>query len=83
MLTFTEHTMRGVCPDLNAELVEFNGEADHVHLLVAYPPTVAISVLAQCLKGPHRLHRPARIHRCMSSRPHAWAPLVAVLLRRL
>jgi putative transposase len=51
MLTFTETTMRGVCADLNAELVEFNGEPDHVHLLVAYPPTLAISVLVQRLKG--------------------------------
>ena len=51
MLTFTENTMRGVCADLDAELVEFNGEADHVHLLVAYPPTLAISVLVQRLKG--------------------------------
>lgn len=51
MLTFTENTMRGVCADLDAELVEFNGEADHVHLLVAYPPTLAISALVQRLKG--------------------------------
>jgi putative transposase len=51
MPTFTEHTMRSVCVELDAELVEFNGEADHVHLLVAYPPTLAISVLAQRLKG--------------------------------
>ena len=50
MLTFTEHAMRSVCADLKAELAEFNGEADHVHLLVAYPPTPAISVLAQRLK---------------------------------
>ena len=50
MLTFTEHT-RGVCADLDAELVEFNGETDDVHLLVAYPPTVAISVLVHRLKG--------------------------------
>lgn len=47
MLTFIEHTLRQVCVDLDVELVEFNGEADHVHLLVAYPPTLAISVLAQ------------------------------------
>lgn len=33
MLTFCEHTMAEVCADLDAELVEFNGEADHVHLL--------------------------------------------------
>jgi putative transposase len=32
------------------ELVEFNGEEDHVHLLVAYPPTLAISTLVQRLK---------------------------------
>ena len=43
MLTFTEHTMRAVCAELDAELVEFNGETDHVHLLIASPPTPAIS----------------------------------------
>ncbi|WP_143098623.1 IS200/IS605 family transposase, partial [Succinivibrio dextrinosolvens] len=29
----------------------FDGEADHVHLLVGYPPKVAISKLVQALKG--------------------------------
>lgn len=51
MLTFTEHTMRGACDELGADLVEFNGEADHAHLLVSYPPTLAISTLVQRLKG--------------------------------
>ncbi len=51
MLTFAEHTIRNVCADLGVELVEFNGEADHVHLLVAYPPTLAVSGLVQRLKG--------------------------------
>ncbi|WP_425461722.1 IS200/IS605 family transposase [Mycobacterium helveticum] len=32
-------------------LLEFNGETDHVHLLIAYPPTLVISTLAQRLKG--------------------------------
>jgi putative transposase len=32
-------------------LVEFNGEADHVHLLVAYPPTLPTSALVPRLKG--------------------------------
>ena len=31
--------------------MEFNGEADHLHLRVAYPPTLAISTLVQPLKG--------------------------------
>ena len=51
MLTYCENTLRAVCTDLGAELVEFNGEADPVHLLVSYPPTLAISVFAQRLKG--------------------------------
>jgi REP element-mobilizing transposase RayT len=32
-LTFCEHTMRTVYDELDVELVEFNGETDHVHLL--------------------------------------------------
>jgi len=51
MLTFTETTMRCVCAEPAVELIEFNGESDHVHLLVAYPPSLAISVLAHRLKG--------------------------------
>lgn len=51
MLTYCQTTMREVCAKLDAELVEFNGEADHVHLLVAYPPTLAISQLVQRLKS--------------------------------
>ena len=40
-----------VCRDFEAELVEFDGEHDHVHLLVNYPPKVAISNLVNSLKG--------------------------------
>jgi putative transposase len=40
-----------VCADLNAELREFNGETDHVHLLAHYPPGLALSVLVNQLKG--------------------------------
>ena len=40
-----------VCKDFEAELVEFDGEADHVHLLVNYPPKVSVSSLVNSLKG--------------------------------
>ena len=39
------------CIDFEAELVEFDGEDDHVHLLVNYPPKVAVSNLVNSLKG--------------------------------
>lgn len=41
----------GVCADFEAVLVEFDGEDDHVHLLVNYPPKVAVSALVNSLKG--------------------------------
>ena len=40
-----------VCRDFEAELVECSGEDDHVHLLVRYPPKVALSRLVNSLKG--------------------------------
>ena len=40
-----------VCRDFESQLIEFNGEDDHVHLLVSYPPKVAVSSLVNSLKG--------------------------------
>lgn len=42
---------QSVCKDFEAELIEFEGEKDHVHLLIHYPPKVAISTLVNSLKG--------------------------------
>ncbi|MDP2975744.1 MAG: IS200/IS605 family transposase [Anaerolineales bacterium] len=39
------------CADFEAELVEFDGENDHVHLLVNYPPKIAGTALVNSLKG--------------------------------
>ena len=51
MLTRCEEIMRDVCQSFEAELREFNGEGDHVHLLVHYPPKIALSKLVNSLKG--------------------------------
>jgi putative transposase len=40
-----------VYADFESELVEFDGEHDHVHLLVNYPPKVTVSHLVNSLKG--------------------------------
>ncbi|MDO4699365.1 MAG: IS200/IS605 family transposase [Moraxella sp.] len=40
-----------VCFEFESTLVEFDGEDDHVHLLVHYPPKVSISRLVNSLKG--------------------------------
>lgn len=40
-----------VCADFDVELVEMDGEGDHVHLLINYPPKLARSNLVNSLKG--------------------------------
>ena len=46
-----EEIMRAVAEDFEVEIVEFNGENNHVHLLVNFPPKVALSKLVNSLKG--------------------------------
>jgi putative transposase len=49
------HLLRGifadVCSDAHATLEQMDGEDDPVHLLVQYPPKVAVSSLVNSLKG--------------------------------
>ena len=40
-----------ICSDFEAELIEFDGEKDHVHLLVNYPPKHSVSKIVNSLKG--------------------------------
>lgn len=40
-----------VCNKQKSELVEFNGEPDHVHLLISYSPDTLISQLVASLKS--------------------------------
>jgi putative transposase len=46
------------CSDFGATLVESNGQDDHVHLLVEYPPTVAISTLVNSPKDVSSRRQP-------------------------
>jgi len=50
-LDAVEKIFSEVCKDFEAELVEFEGEEDHIHLLVDYPPKVSVSKLVNSLKG--------------------------------
>ncbi len=46
-----QDVFQNICDSFDAELIEFDGEGDHVHLLINYPPKVAISKLVNALKG--------------------------------
>ena len=51
LLAFLKPIFESVCKDFDAELVEFEGEHDHVHLLINYPPKHPLSKIVNLLKG--------------------------------
>jgi putative transposase len=62
-----------VCADLGATLVEYNGETEHVHLLVEYPPSLSVSRLVNSLKGvSSRLLR--KNYNVRTHKNHLWSP---------
>lgn len=72
-----ERILRAVCEDFEATLVEFNGESDPVHLLINYPPKVALSSRVNSLKGvSSRLMRKefGDFHPWLKRRGVLWSP---------
>lgn len=70
MLTFCEDLMRDVCASNHVVLHEFNGEGDHVHLMVQIPPTVAIAIIVKKLKGSTSRHLRKRFWEKI--KPYLW-----------
>jgi putative transposase len=59
-----------VCMDFGAQLDEMDGEVDHVHLLVSYPPSLSVSKLVNSLKGASS--RRLRAERTDIARRYYW-----------
>ncbi|MGL4881954.1 MAG: IS200/IS605 family transposase [Waterburya sp.] len=51
MLEELSQVFKSVLSSWDSELIEFNGEADHVHLLISYPPHKLLSSLIANLKA--------------------------------
>ena len=69
--------MSDICRDFSCTLREFNGEDDHVHLVVDYPPTVQLTRLVNSLKGVSSRRLRARRLPEVTSRlwgGHLWSP---------
>ena len=50
-LQFFKRVASSVCQNLEAELIECDGEDDHVHMMITYPPKLSISKLVNTLKA--------------------------------
>jgi putative transposase len=42
---------KDVASKMNFQILEINGEADHVHVLIEYPPKLSLSQIVNALKG--------------------------------
>jgi putative transposase len=40
-----------VATKMDFKILEFNGESDHIHVLIEYPPKLSISTMVNTLKG--------------------------------
>lgn len=50
-LVLVEESFKDVARKMNFNVLEFNGEANHVHALIEYPPKLSISQMVNSLKG--------------------------------
>jgi len=50
MLIRLEEIVKTFCQEQGCEVIEFNGEADHVHLLFSYYPQLTLSKFVNSLK---------------------------------
>ena len=50
-LKVIEDSAKEVARKMDFKILEFNGESDHVHFLIEYPPKLAISLIVNTLKG--------------------------------
>jgi len=50
-LNLIEHSFREVATKMGCQILEFNGETDHIHVLMAYPPKLSVSQMVNSLKG--------------------------------
>lgn len=51
LLTELEAIFTSILKTRDGELIEFNGEKDHLHLLVSYKPSISVSNLVANLKA--------------------------------
>jgi putative transposase len=46
-----EKSFREVAKKMDFQVLEFNGEGNHVHALIEYPPKLSVSQIVNALKG--------------------------------
>ncbi len=50
-LALIEKSFKEVAKKMDFQIQEFNGESDHIHALIEFPPKLSISQMVNALKG--------------------------------
>jgi putative transposase len=50
-LAVIEQSFKEVAKKMDFQVLEFNGEADHIHTLIEFPPKLSVSQMVNALKG--------------------------------
>lgn len=70
-LEYLHQNLKDTANKMGFQITEFNGESDHVHLLIRYPPKYSISKLVNHLKGvSSRMYR----QKFGVQGQHLWSP---------
>ena len=73
-LELIEKSFNEVSKTMGFSILEFNGEEDHIHLLIQYPPKLSISGIVNSLKGvSSRKYGQANLQK-PKNRKSLWSP---------
>lgn len=73
-LELIEDSFRDVARKMDFQIQEFNGEADHVHALIEYPPKLSISQIVNILKGVSSRQYGKAGHEKPDGKDALWSP---------
>ncbi len=72
-IEYLKEVCTGVANKMGFKLIQLNGESDHVHCLIEYPPKLSISQIVNSLKGvSSRMLR--KKYELIHSKQHLWSP---------
>jgi putative transposase len=73
-LMVIEKSFKEVAKKMDFQILEFNGEGDHIHALIEYPPKLSLSQMVNALKGvSSRRYGQAGLHK-PCGKDALWSP---------
>ena len=72
-IEYMREVCQGVAKKMDFRLIQLNGESDHIHCLIKYPPKLSISQIVNSLKGVSSIMLRKK-YELKSNIDHLWSP---------